>query len=252
MTGKRGVRFTRATEEIKNEARILRTQGWSYQRIGEKLGYGKGTVANWLDPSRAERAREASERWIEQNPERSKNSRNESSSAWKERNPDQVKLNKRNWFENNREHVYELARDWRLKNPERNRENQRRWRERDQENRSPSVYAVLFPTAGILKIGKIKRRTSDARNQAMRRMRNRGFYADDALVIWEDEGQQLEEAYLQISMAFYFQPAFSSSRLSEWFKVNNSSQEEIGLLLNEFYSIMPECKWNAEASGDDR
>lgn len=57
------------SDDRRARARLLRDEGWTYERIAAELGAGKGTVCRWVNPAADERSREASRAWKERNRE---------------------------------------------------------------------------------------------------------------------------------------------------------------------------------------
>ncbi len=58
---------SRATPEIKAEARSLRDLGWTFGAISIKIGFNRDTVSRWLNPDRAQREAERAYGWWTEN-----------------------------------------------------------------------------------------------------------------------------------------------------------------------------------------
>lgn len=225
-------RQKRATSAEKERARELRDLGWNYNAIGENLGFSARSVSLWLNPVQRALHADHANQSKRRNPERTQQISREASLRWAKRNPARVRDTQRRWREDNREHVRELN---------------RRSREKFESSSENYLYAIVFPTARILKIGTSKQRLSSSVAYARRRVTSQGRCSDDAVLIWKNLGSKIEEAYIQSRLAFELQPAFDtnnrSTRLSEWFTIMNYSVEQIVALIDDIYRDIPKRSW---------
>jgi 5-methylcytosine-specific restriction endonuclease McrA len=126
----------------------LREQGMSYRAIGREVGCADNTVRCALDPDAAEKNREGSRKWYEENREKVLEKAHERRRKYYEENREKVLERKRKyreenremlrerarkWYEENREKAHESNRKYREENPEKGRECKRKWREENPE-----------------------------------------------------------------------------------------------------------------------
>ena len=110
------------------------------------------------------------------------------------------------------------------------------------EYRSPSVYAVWFPAAGVIKIGYTAHETSGpfvavARHRAL----VRGWPTDNCLCIWRKPGDLRAESWIQATLAFQWRPAYpqAAPRMCEWFDVAGMPGPRIVRTLDDVYQHVP-------------
>lgn len=102
----------------------------------------------------------------------------------------------------------------------------------------PSVYAVYFPSAGLLKVGYTTWKTYV--HNARRTGRER-FGAADGESIWRRPGDQRTEAFVQSHLAYQFtQPPSNDTRMSEWFWVGSQMPFALAHRLDNILATIPE------------
>jgi hypothetical protein len=106
----------------------------------------------------------------------------------------------------------------------------------------PSVYAIWFPSARVLKVGFTEHANvaiflASARNRA----RKRGWETADSSCIWKQPGDTRTEAWMQATLAFRWYPAFEQkqSRICEWFRVPDLGSDEVVAMLEAVYGLVP-------------
>jgi hypothetical protein len=107
---------------------------------------------------------------------------------------------------------------------------------------APSVYGVLFPAPGVLKIG-LTTSSSSALYVGIARQgaRKRGWDIADSSCIWKQPGDVRTEAWMQATLAFRWPGAFGKyqNRICEWFDVSGLPLEAVGATLSEIYREVP-------------
>jgi hypothetical protein len=120
---------TKKTPELVQKAQSLHDLGLSYNRIGKELGFNHQTIRCWLDPIAAEKSKQRSKKWYEDNLERAREKNKERHRGNPEKNRERARKWREDNLEKSRRKNRELSRKWREDNPGKNRERLRKWRE---------------------------------------------------------------------------------------------------------------------------
>jgi hypothetical protein len=101
----------------------------------------------------------------------------------------------------------------------------------------PSVYAVYFPSVGLLKVGFTTGPHYVGANRAKAR---ESFGATDGKSAWLRTGDYRTESFAQAWLAFrYPQPDHDNGRLAEWFIVGDREPETLAAELDEILTHIP-------------
>jgi hypothetical protein len=113
------------------------------------------------------------------------------------------------------------------------------------------VYAVLFPSSAILKIGfTLNKNLSWSTANARKNAQHRGYVIEGSKWIWRQSGDTRVEAWLQATLAFRWNRATKNgNRLCEWFRVPSLTEGEIATVLDEIYGLIPVDQVEAEEPG---
>lgn len=104
------------------------------------------------------------------------------------------------------------------------------------------MYAVWFPVPRILKVGFTTHFNNGIFTAvARRKAKDRGWDTDGRSCIWKQPGDLRTEAWMQVSLAYRWLPAFEQyNRICEWFAVPCLLEGEIVVMLDEIYGLVPD------------
>lgn len=108
---------------------------------------------------------------------------------------------------------------------------------------SPFLYAVWFPSPGVLKIGTTTNRVQAIYVNAVRQgARARGWDTEGSARIWHEPGDERAEAFIQASLAFEWPGACTGRqlRLSEWFRPDVDLETIVSRLAEVYKRVPPD------------
>jgi hypothetical protein len=107
---------------------------------------------------------------------------------------------------------------------------------------APSVYAILFPEPGVLKVG-LTTSSSAALYVGIARVgaRKRGWDVTGSTCIWKQPGDVRVEAWMQATLAFRWPGAFGKyqNRICEWFDISGLPPDLVVATLAGTYQEVP-------------
>lgn len=119
----------RYSEEVKQQARELVASGYTYKAAGKALGVSGVTVGKWLNPDQAERARQQTREWLENNRGRAR----AATKAWAAANAEYRKEYAAKYHEENAERIKKYRKDYHARNRDRRNAQSTEYRNNNRE-----------------------------------------------------------------------------------------------------------------------